>query len=68
MKRFYTFLVVSLITFSFLKAEKKPLFNGKNLKGWEVINGTAEYKVVNKEIVGTSKLNSPNTFLKTKKP
>lgn len=41
------------------------LFNGKNLKGWKVLNGTAEFKVQNGEIVGVSKMNTPNTFLAT---
>jgi len=41
------------------------LFNGKNLDGWKVINGTAEFKVENGCIVGISKLNTPNTFLST---
>lgn len=45
----------------------KDLFNGKNLKGWKVLNGTAEYKVSNGEIVGISKTGTPNTFLTTKK-
>jgi len=43
------------------------LFNGKNLKGWEQLNGKAEYKAENGEIVGTSTLNTPNSFLVTKK-
>ncbi len=43
------------------------LFNGKNLKGWKVLNGTAVYTVSDNEIIGTSKLNSPNTFLATEK-
>jgi len=43
------------------------LFNGKNLKGWEQLNGNAEYKVENGEIVGVSTLHSPNSFLATKK-
>lgn len=42
------------------------LFNGKNFKGWKILNGTAEYKVDNGEIVGTSKMGTPNTFLTTK--
>ncbi len=42
------------------------LFNGKNLKGWKVINGTAEFKVQDGVIHGISKLNTPNTFLATK--
>ncbi len=45
----------------------KDLFNGKNLKGWKVINGTAEFKVEDGIIVGVSQMNSANTFLSTKK-
>jgi hypothetical protein len=44
----------------------KPLFNGKNLDNWQVLNGTAEYKVEGDMIVGISKLNTPNSFLATK--
>tara|TARA_R110002095_G_scaffold163200_1_gene141414 strand:- start:94484 stop:95122 length:639 start_codon:yes stop_codon:yes gene_type:complete len=43
------------------------LFNGKNLNGWEVKNGTATYKVVDGTIEGTTKEGSRNTFLCTKK-
>ena len=43
------------------------LFNGKNLDGWKVLNGTAEYKIENGAIVGISKTNTPNTFLATEK-
>lgn len=43
------------------------LFNEKNLDNWEVKNGTAEYIIKENEIVGTSRLNTPNTFLCTKK-
>lgn len=43
------------------------LFNGKDLKGWEIKGGTADFKVVKGEIVGTAKIKSPsNTFLTTK--
>lgn len=42
------------------------LFNGKNLKGWTKLNGTAKYKVVDGAIVGISKTGTPNTFLATK--
>jgi hypothetical protein len=42
------------------------LFNGKNLENWEVLNGDAEFKVENGLIIGTSKMNTPNTFLATK--
>ena len=30
----------------------KDLFNGKNLKGWKVLGGEAEYKVIDGVIVG----------------
>ncbi|WP_217447647.1 family 16 glycoside hydrolase [Maribellus comscasis] len=43
------------------------LFDGKSLNGWKVLNGTAEYKVENDEIVGTSKTVTPNTFFVTEK-
>lgn len=45
----------------------KKLFNGKNLKGWERLNGTAEFKVQDNKIIGITKTNTPNTFLATKK-
>jgi len=43
------------------------LFNGKNLKGWKQLDGTAEYLVENGEIIGISKTGIPNSFLATKK-
>ncbi|HOG05664.1 MAG TPA: DUF1080 domain-containing protein [Paludibacter sp.] len=62
-------IMISLITLSVSAQEAKwtELFNGKNLKGWTKINGTADYKVVDKTIVGISKMGTPNTFLTTKK-
>lgn len=45
----------------------EPLFNGKNLNGWERLNGKAEYKVEDGAIVGYTKAYTPNTFLATKK-
>ena len=41
----------------------RDLFNGKNLKGWKKINGNAEYVVKDGVIIGTSKFDTPNTFL-----
>lgn len=43
------------------------LFNGKNLEGWKVLNGAAEFKVENGAIAGITKLNTQNTFLATEK-
>jgi hypothetical protein len=41
------------------------LFNGKDLSGWNQLNGKAKYEVVNGEIVGTTVANTPNSFLTT---
>ena len=55
------------ISFSGLSQEGwTPLFNGKDLQGWERLNGDAEYLVRNGEIVGITKVNTPNSFLCTK--
>ena len=44
----------------------KSLFNGKNLDGWEQLNGKAKYEVKNGEIIGTTVPKEPNSFLATK--
>ena len=41
------------------------LFNGENLDGWVVKNGTAPYTVEDEMIVGSNVLGTPNTFLCT---
>lgn len=46
--------------------EWMDLFNGKNLKGWEKLDGTAKYRVENGEVIGTSETGTPNTFMATK--
>ncbi len=43
------------------------LFNGKDLDNFEKKNGKAEYHIEGDQIVGVSTLNTPNTFLCTKK-
>ncbi len=63
------FLSLCLFSFialhSFGQAKWRDLFNGSDLKGWVKRNGNAEYRIVNKAIVGVSQLNTPNTFLCT---
>ncbi len=61
------FAQIVLLSFCSLSAQGqwKDLFNGTDLKGWTKRNGNAEYKIVNKAIVGISQLNTPNTFLCT---
>jgi hypothetical protein len=41
----------------------RPLFNGRDLTGWTVINGSAPYAVLDGAIVGTTVAGSPNSFL-----
>ena len=63
-------LIITTIIFSLgVKAQSdwKKLFNGKNLSGWEIKNGTAKYTIEGDAIVGTSRTGTPNTFLCTKK-
>lgn len=60
-------LVLSCFALEIFAAEGwQDLFNGKNLKNWHVLNGTAEFNVEGGVIIGVSKLKSPNTFLATK--
>ncbi|MEI6265529.1 MAG: DUF1080 domain-containing protein [Sphingobacteriia bacterium] len=62
--------LILLINFSFAQKSTEQweyLFNGKDLKGWKKLNGTANYTVKNGELIGTTVLNSPNTFLATEK-
>ena len=63
------FLLFSILThFSYAQiAQWEPLFNGKDLNNWEVLNGKATYSMVGDSIItGTSMLNTPNTFLATR--
>ncbi len=58
-------IIISVNTCAQKNEGWKDLFNGKNLEGWKVLNGAAEFKVEEGVIVGTSKMNTPNTFLAT---
>jgi hypothetical protein len=62
------FLFGAFLINSTVKAQSSTeLFDGKTLKGWKRLAGTADYKVENGAIVGTTVLNSGNTFLATEK-
>ncbi|MGV8877703.1 MAG: 3-keto-disaccharide hydrolase [Sphingobacteriaceae bacterium] len=45
----------------------QSLFDGKTLNGWKRLAGKADYKVEDGVIVGTTVMNSGNTFLVTEK-
>jgi hypothetical protein len=61
------FMIVMAAAFTLNAQEWVELFNGKNLKAWEQLDGTAEYRVENGEVIGTSKVGTPNSFMATKK-
>ncbi len=54
-----------LINCFYTTAQWHPLFNGKNLNGWNQKNGAAKYTVEKGEIVGTTVANTTNSFLCT---
>jgi len=57
-------LIAAAVT---LRAQEwEVLFNGKNLRGWEKLDGVAEYRVEDGQVIGVSKTETPNTFLATK--
>ena len=64
-KHFFISAVLLTLTFSALAKDKdyKPIFDGKTLKGWTQLNGTATYRVANGIIIGKTKEGSPNSFL-----
>ena len=47
------------------KVKWTPLFNGKNLSGWNQKGGNARYTIEKGTIVGTTVANTPNSFLCT---
>ena len=64
-------ILVLLLHFTFFNAFAQDgwetLFNGKDFSNFEQLNGNAKYKIENGEMIGTSKLNTPNSFMATKK-
>lgn len=69
MKKIILLIMIATVslTASSQQAKWVELFNGKNLRGWTKINGTADYKIVDKTIVGISKMGTPNTFMRSNK-
>mgnify|MGYP005855819489 CR=1 FL=1 len=59
-------VITTLLAGNRLNAEWEVLFNGKDLEGWVQRNGEAKFEVVDGMIVGTTVLNTPNSFLCTK--
>ncbi len=65
--RLFIFLFFLLSGMLLAQQEWVDLFNGKDLKGWEELNGKAKYYVEDGVLVGETVVGSPNSFLCTKK-
>ena len=63
------FVLVNILSpeLSFASEDWENLFDGKTLNGWIQRNGKAKYAVEDGMIVGTTVLNTPNSFLCTEK-
>jgi len=61
----YLFLISAFATAQEIPWE--PLFNGKDFSNFNQLNGKAEYRIENGEMVGVSKSKTPNSFMATKK-
>lgn len=61
-----SFLLISIASILSAQPKWKNLFNGKDLTGWEQLNGAAKYYVENGILTGESVAESPNSFLATK--
>lgn len=67
-KNHITVILFFILTMPFaVSAQWQSLFNGKDLKGWKLLNGHAKFEVVNGTIIGTTVFGEPNSFLATEK-
>jgi uncharacterized protein len=60
-------LMLSVGSLGAAEADWQDLFDGKTLDGWIQRNGKAKYTVEDGVIIGTTVLNTPNSFLCTEK-
>ncbi len=63
---FSTVLFLLVSNYVFAEAPWHRLFNGEDLSGWQQLGGQAKYAVENGELVGSTALNTPNSFLCTR--
>ena len=62
---FFATLLLLLSTLSLSAQPWEDLFNGKNLKGWKQVTGTARFEARDGMIVGTANDSKANSFLVT---
>ena len=67
-KSFFAAALLMLLSAGVLSAQPwEDLFNGKNLKGWKQVTGTAKFQAKGGMIVGTATDSKVNSFLATTK-
>lgn len=64
---FSVFLFANVNIYAQTESGWQNLFDGKTLNGWKKLAGTADYKAQSGNIVGSTVVNSGNTFLVTEK-
>ncbi len=70
MQKLTNYIVIMLLLFGYsLQAQEnwEILFNGKDLSNFQQLGGTAKYKIDNGELIGISRMDTPNSFMATKK-
>lgn len=66
--KYYLILIpLCFVLFSCSGDNWKYPFNGNDLNGWKQLGGDAKFEAVNGEIIGTTVLNTPNSFLVSEK-
>jgi len=63
----YLILLILFPIYGFAQDGWESLFNGKDFSNFTQLNGDATYKAENGEMVGISKMNTPNSFMATNK-
>ncbi|MDG2396288.1 MAG: DUF1080 domain-containing protein [Flavobacteriaceae bacterium] len=63
----FSFFFILFFKLSSQDLKWKNLFNEKDLSSFKILNGRADFKIENGIIIGISKMNTPNTFLATKR-
>ncbi|MBC8024559.1 MAG: DUF1080 domain-containing protein [Steroidobacteraceae bacterium] len=67
MREWSTLALLAMSGIGLAAGDATPLSDGKTLNGWKPLGGTAEYRVVDGVIVGTSKFEKVNSFLVTER-
>ena len=65
-KILFVFLTLSLLSLKAQESKWKNLLEKNDLSDFVKLNGTAEFELKDGVLIGTSKLNTPNSFLATK--